>query len=174
MLWSHGVFKDMAWVFKHNSKKGMPVVISQWIFVSVQPVLPAQLESQGFQDWRMKSESSDSNEFSWGSWGLCIASGAGRAVLVLGLAYPTVQAPNSTMFSLESLMLQLSSRSGFWHFLVGLWGLSIPWFLENLTYYGWPELQEPGSQPGASQALVGTLPVDWWKLVELVIFLKTP
>lgn len=66
---------------------------------------------------------------------LCIASGAGRAVLVLGLTYPAVQASNSMIFHLESLMLQLSSCSGLWHFPVGLWGLSVPWFLENLTFW---------------------------------------
>lgn len=120
MLWSRNV---KIYVFKHNSKEGIAVVKKF-------PSEFACLCSLGYQcswkgkasrigAWNVKALTAVNSAEALGV-SLCIAPGAGRAVLVLGLAYPAIQTPDSTVFSLVSLMLQLSSCSGLWHFLVGL------------------------------------------------------
>lgn len=123
--------QDMAYIFKHNSKEDISVVkkfSSEFIYLC----------SLGYQhSWKAKTSRTGTRNVnaltavnSAEALGalLCITP-----VLLLGLAYPPVQAPDSTVFCLESLMLQLSSCSGLWHFPVGLWGLSVLWPLENLT-----------------------------------------
>lgn len=93
--------------FKYNRKKEIPVVKK----------FPSEftcLCSLGYQhSWKAKASRTGArnvkaltakNSAEAPGASLCITSGAGRA-LVLGLAFPTAQAPDSAMFCLESLML---------------------------------------------------------------------